>query len=87
MGIFKLSALPRGGYRGLAALLVLERWRRDAQTGAYPLSVPRGSPVAATTVHWWIDAASFDSYPNYFTYTFAVRIVGPNGVPDGVARP
>jgi hypothetical protein len=55
--------------------------------GAYPLIVSRGSPVAATTVHWWIDAASFNSYPNYFTYTFAVRIAGPKGVPDGVARP
>jgi hypothetical protein len=55
--------------------------------GAYPLIVPRGSPLAATTVHWWIDAASLDSYPVYFTYTFAVRIAGPKGVPDGVARP
>jgi hypothetical protein len=32
-------------------------------------------------VHWWYDAF------NEIRYTFGVNIVGPRGVPDGVAVP
>jgi hypothetical protein len=55
--------------------------------GAYPLIVPRGSPATATTVHWWLDSTGFSMAPSMVWYTFAVRIVGPKGVPDGVAVP
>jgi hypothetical protein len=53
--------------------------------GAYALIVPRGSSSPATTMHWWIDSAGLDE--SIMDYTFAVRIVGPKGVPDGVAVP
>jgi hypothetical protein len=54
--------------------------------GVAPLVVPRGSSALATTVHWWIGTGSgFAIAQN--AYTFAVRIVGPKGVPDGVLVP
>jgi hypothetical protein len=53
--------------------------------GAYALVVPRGSSAAATTVHWWIESSGI--YESVMDYTFAVRIMGPKGVPDGVAVP
>jgi hypothetical protein len=55
--------------------------------GAYPLIVPRGSSSLATTVHWWIETAPYGSGSSFLDYTFAVRIMGPKGVPDGVAVP
>jgi hypothetical protein len=54
--------------------------------GAYPAAVSRGSPSPSLTVHWWIDPGPFGNYSN-LAYQFDVRIVGPKGVPDGVAVP
>ena len=52
--------------------------------GAYVASVARGTSSPSMTVHWWIDAAA---PMKFLSYTFAVRIVGPKGVADGVSGP
>lgn len=53
--------------------------------GAYVWEVKKGTDVPHLNVRWWINPANW--IPYWFSnvrYGFAIRFVGPKGVPDGV---
>jgi hypothetical protein len=53
--------------------------------GAYYDTSRPGTDSPYLKVHWWVPP-SFGGY-KYTYYTYAIRIVGPKGTPDGVAVP
>lgn len=54
--------------------------------GAYVWEIKRGTDWPYLNVRWWMNPAPFANYSNLY-YRFAVRIVGPKGVPDGIVVP
>lgn len=54
--------------------------------GAYVWETKKGTDWPYLNVRWWMDPAPFANYSHVY-YSFAVRIVGPKGVPDGVVVP
>lgn len=54
--------------------------------GAYVWETKKGTDWPYLNVRWWMNPAPFANYSHVY-YSFAVRIVGPKGVPDGVVVP
>lgn len=54
--------------------------------GAYVWETKKGTDWPYLNVRWWMDPAPFANYSHVY-YGFAVRIVGPKGMPDGVVVP
>ncbi|MDP1770415.1 MAG: hypothetical protein Q8L74_16645 [Nitrospirota bacterium] len=54
--------------------------------GAYVWEIKKGTDWPYLNVRWWMNPAPFANYSHVY-YTFAVRIVGPKGVADGVVVP
>lgn len=54
--------------------------------GAYVWEIKKGTDWPYLNVRWWMNPAPFANYSNLY-YGFAVRIVGPKGVPDGLVVP
>jgi hypothetical protein len=55
--------------------------------GAYVWDLKPGTDWPYLNVRWWLNPdAPFSNFAHTW-YSFAVRIVGPKGLPDGVAVP
>jgi hypothetical protein len=54
--------------------------------GAYVWEIKQGTDWPYLNVRWWLNAAPIFDW-SHVRYRFAVRIIGPQGVPDGVVVP
>lgn len=61
-------------------------WANFCDGGAYVWEIKKGTDWPYLNVRWWMPPAPFANYAHTY-YSFSVRIVGPKGVPDGVAVP
>ncbi len=61
-------------------------WDNFCDGGAYVWEIKKGTDWPYLNVRWWLAPAPFASYSHIY-YSFAVRLIGPKGVPDGLVVP
>jgi hypothetical protein len=60
--------------------------RNFCEGGAYVWEIKKGTDWPYLNVRWWLNPAPFAGF-SHMWYGFAMRIIGPMGVPDGLVMP
>jgi hypothetical protein len=84
---FMRNTRLKNGWVSESALVTC--WQTPARPcggGAYVWEIKQGTDWPYLNARWWVNPAPFANI-SVLEYRFAVRIVGPKGVPDGVVMP